>query len=401
MPDFQYVAREASGRQVNGVLAAASKQEALNALAGKSLFPVRIDLAADSKAQIGGGGRVRARHLAVFYTQLGDLLNSGVPLLRSLELLEKQSTNRTLHFVLQDVREQVADGVRLAEAMRRHPRTFGDLSVSMIRAGEEGGFLEDVLKRVAAFTEHQQELRARVVGAMIYPAFLLTMGSLIVAGMMAFFVPKFQPIFDRIEQRMGLPWATKTLMSLSEVFQGFWWLMLLGAFGAVALFLWWVRSDEGRRIFDRFRLKCPGVGKIVRTLAIARFCRILGTLLRNGVPIIQSMRIAKDATGNVILADAIAVAADNITAGRSLAQPLAISGEFPEEVVEMISVGEEANNLEVVLIDVAEGMERRTNRNLDTFVRLLEPLLLTVMAGIILFVVIALMLPILQSSSIV
>ena len=402
MPDFQYIAREATGRQVAGLLTAASKQEALSALAGKALFPVSIDMAAESKTQRAhGGGRVRARYLAVFYTQLGDLLRSGVPLLRSLDLLERQTTNKSLKTVIQDVREHVADGGRLADSMRRHPKVFGELAVSMVRAGEEGGFLEDVLKRIAGFVEHQQELKARVVGAMVYPAFLFVMGSLIVAGMLTFFVPKFEQIFERIEQRMGLPWATTTLMSMSGFFQNYWWLMALLLAVAVALFLSWVKGSEGRRQFDGVRLKCPGVGKILRTLAIARFCRILGTLLKNGVPIIHALRIAKDATGNVVLADAIGVAADNITAGRSLAQPLAASGEFPEEVIEMIAVGEEANNLEEVLIDVADSMERRTNRALDMFVRLLEPLMLTLMAGIILFVVIGLMWPILQSSSVV
>lgn len=402
MPDFQYTAREATGRQTSGLLSAASKQEALSLLAGRSLFPVSIDLAAGAKAQRSGTARgVRPRYLAVFYMQLGDLLRSGVPLLRSLELLERQSTNKTLKIVIQDVREQVADGARLADSMRRHPKAFGELAVSMIRAGEEGGFLEDVLRRVASFTEHQQELKSRVMGAMIYPAFLLGMGSLIVAGMLTFFVPKFEPIFKRIDERIGLPWATKALMSISDVFQSWWWLMGLGVLVGLALLTNWINTPGGRRDYDRFRLFCPGMGRIVRTLAIARFCRILGTLLRNGVPIVHSMKIAKDATGNVVLAEAIGNAADNITAGRSLAQPLAASGEFPDEVVEMISVGEEANNLEEVLIDVAEGMERRTNRNLDMFVRLLEPLLLTIMAGIILFVVIALMWPILQSSSVV
>ena len=402
MPDFQYVAREAGGRQVDGLLTAASKQEALSMLAGQSLFPVRVDLADEAKHQLSGGNhRVRARYVAVFYTQLGDLLRSGVPLLRSLELLEKQSGNKTLRVVLQDVREQVADGARLAEALRRHPKVFGELAVSMVRAGEEGSFLEDVLQRIAAFTEHQQELKARVTGAMVYPAFLFVMGSLIVAGMLAFFVPKFQPIFERIEARMGLPWATHALMGISDFFQNYWYVLVGVIIGAVAGFLAWVNTEEGREQFDKFRLVCPGMGKVVRSLAIARFCRILGTLLRNGVPIIHSMNIAKDATGNVVLAKAIGKAGEQITAGKSLAKPLGASNQFPEEVVEMISVGEEANNLEEVLIGVAENMERRTNRNLDMAVRLLEPLMLTIMAGIILFVVIALMWPILQSSGVV
>ncbi|MCA9073342.1 MAG: type II secretion system F family protein, partial [Planctomycetaceae bacterium] len=184
MPDFQYTARELSGRQVTGILSAASEHDALGSLAAKSLFPVNIALAdgAKSEAQL-TRGRVRARHLAVFYTQLADLLRSGVPLLRSLELLERQTSQKTLKHIIQDVKEQVADGNRLAESMRRHPRIFGELAVSMVRAGEEGGFLEDVLKRISAFTEHQEELKARVVGAMVYPMFLMVMGFGIVFAM--------------------------------------------------------------------------------------------------------------------------------------------------------------------------------------------------------------------------
>ncbi len=401
MPDFQYIARELSGRQVTGVLSAASEHEALGSLAAKSLFPLNLKLAdgAKTEAQI-SRGRVRARHLAVFYTQLADLLRSGVPLLRSLELLGRQTSQGTLKLVLQDVKEQVADGTRLAEAMRRHPRAFGELAISMVRAGEEGGFMEDVLKRISAFTEHQEELKARVVGAMVYPMFLLAMGSAIVMAMLTFFVPKFTPIFERMAERGSLPWATTTLMSLSESMQGYGLFFGLVLFGGGYFLVKHVQTEAGRLQYDSIRLKTWGVGPIVRSLAIARFCRILGTLLKNGVPILQSLRIAKDATGNRVLSLAIGNAAENVSSGKALAEPLRGSGQFPEEVVEMIAVGEEANNLEQVLIDIADNMERHTNRKLEMFVRLLEPLLLLFMAAIILFVVAGLMLPILQSSGV-
>jgi len=401
MPEFAYIAREISGQQIAGVLDAASRQDALGALATQQLFPIHVEASESAGArQKRIGRRVGGRHLVVFYTQLADLLRSGVPLLRSLELLQRQTSHATLKLVIEDIRAHVADGHPLAEALEQHPRVFWELAVSMVRAGEEGGFLEDVLKRIAAFTEHQQELKNRVVGAMVYPAFLLVAMTLVVAGMLTFFVPKFQPIFARLSERGQLPWATTLLMSLSRFAQQYWLLMLvvLGAAGGGLVV--WVKSEEGRTKLDELRIRLFGVGPIVRSLAIARFCRILGTLLNNGVPILQSLRIAKDATGNVVLSRAIGAAADNISEGRSLAQPLAASGQFPEEVVEIISVGEEANNLEQVLIDVADSMERRTNRLLDMFVRLLEPLLLTVMAGIVLFVVVALLYPILQSSSI-
>lgn len=410
MPDFQYIARELSGRQVTGVLAANGEQDALAALAGRGLFPLRVDLAAAAKAQQRHSGRrVGARYLAAFYSQLADLLKSGVPLLRSLELLHRQTSTPALKAVLDDVRGEVADGTRLAEAMRRHPKAFNELAVSMVRAGEEGGFMEDVLKRIAAFTEHQQELKSRVTGAMVYPLFLLGMGTAIVGGMIGFFVPKFQPIFDQMSQRGSLPWATTALISLSHVVGGWPGLFIIIAAAALAHLIhrYVTTTDEGRLLWDRFRLSglkvgnvSFGFGPIVRSLAIARFCRILGTLLHNGVPILQSLRIAKDATGNVVLSQAIAKAADSISTGKSLARPLGASGQFPEDVIEMIAVGEEANNLEQVLIDIAENMERHTNRQLELFVRMLEPVMLSLIAGVILFLVIALMLPILQSSGI-
>jgi general secretion pathway protein F/type IV pilus assembly protein PilC len=276
---------------------------------------------------------------------------------------------------------------------------FGELSVSMVRAGEEGGFLEDVLKRIATFTEHQQELKSRVVSAMVYPVFLLTMGSIIVVLILVFFVPKFEPIFSRMKERDGLPWATELLMSMSGNMQTYGIVAVALLIGGCYALAKAIETETGRRRFDLLRIRAIGFGPIIRSLAIARFCRILGTLLHNGVPILQSLRIAKDATGNVVLTDAIAAAAESVSAGKSLAQPLAASHQFPVEIVEMISVGEEANNLEQVLINVADTMEQRTNRRLDMFVRLLEPLLLLIMAGIILFVMIALLVPILQSSS--
>jgi general secretion pathway protein F/type IV pilus assembly protein PilC len=401
MPEFAYIARELTGTQVSGVLSASNKHDALGSLAARQLFPVRLELSDTAGVREKRlARRVGGRHLVVFYTQLADLLRSGVPLLRSLELLERQSTHATLRLVVQDVREQVADGSRLAEAMRQHPRVFGELAVSMVRAGEEGSFLEDVLKRIAAFTEHQQELKSRVVGAMVYPAFLLVAMALVVSGMFVFFIPKFQPIFDRLSERGNLPWATTALMSLSQFAQDYWLLAAALVGGAAYGLVTWAKTEDGRTRLDQFRIRATGVGPIVRSLAIARFCRILGTLLKNGVPILQSLKIAKDATGNVVLSRAIGEAAENISEGKSLARPLAASGQFPEEIVEMISVGEEANNLEQVLIDVADSMERRTNRLLDIFVRMLEPVLLTVMAGIVLFIVVALLWPILQSSSI-
>ena len=402
MPDFQYLARELSGGQISGVVTAATQQEALASLASRQLFPIKVDLAESAKQeQKHIGRRVKARNLAIFYGQLADLLKSGVPLLRSLELLESQAVSPALQLVVRDVKEQVADGTRLFEAMRKHPKAFSELVVSMVRAGEEGSFLEEVLKRVAAFTDHQEDLKGRVVGAMVYPVFLSVFGTIIVAVLMVKFVPKFEPIFAQMKEQDSLPWATTALLAISDFTQDYWFLATAMIAGAGFGIWYWQQTPDGRLTIDKFRLKVLGFGRIVKSLAIARFCRILGTLLKNGVPILQSLRIAKDATGNVVLSSAIETASENISAGKSLAKPLGASNQFPREIVEMIAVGEEANNLEEVLVDIADNLERRTSRELDMAVRMLEPLLLLLMAGVVLFVVMGLLLPILQSSGLV
>ncbi len=400
MPEYRYEARELSGRQTSGLLTASSEKDALALLAARSLFPTRLTQSEDSrKAAAGGSRKVPSRYLTVFYNQLSDLLRSGVPLLRSLQLLEDQTSHAVMRMVVQDVREQVADGSRLYESMRRHPRTFSFLSMSMVRAGEEGGFLEDVLSRISAFNEHQEELRGRVTGAMVYPLFLMTVGLGIVTVMMIWFVPEFASIFARMEDQGTLPWATTTLLAMSDGLQRHGLLILIGIIALIAAAVFYARSEEGIRRIDYWKLRIPGLGGILQNLAVARFCRMLGTLLRNGVPILQSLRIARDASGNVVLSDAIGTAAENVSSGQSLAVPLRASGQFSRDLIEMIAVGEEANNLEVVLINVADNLEKRTGRRIDMVVRLLEPLMLLVMAAVVTFVIAALLLPVMNMSS--
>ena len=390
-----------SGQEVRGLLTAGTETEVVSTLSSRQLFPLRIELAESARSDERlRGRRVRARDLATFYAQLSDLLRSGVPLLRSLELLQRQTRNKVLKVVLQEVRDDVAEGTRLAEALRQHGNVFPELAVSMVRAGEEGSFLEDVLRRIADFTEHQEDLKGRVIGATVYPLFLSVVGSVVLTVMMVWFVPKFEPVFQRLEARGELPWATTAVVAISDTLGNYGLFVALAAAGGIGLAMQYCRTDEGRLILDRVKLEAPGAGRIYRSLAIARFCRILGTLLNNGVPILNSLRIAKDATGNRILSNAIHTASDFIAAGKSLAEPLRSSGEFPEETVEIIAVAEEANNLEKVLVDIAESMERRTYRYLELFVRLLEPVMLLIMATLILFVMLGLLLPVLQSSSV-
>ncbi|QVL34374.1 type II secretion system F family protein [Telmatocola sphagniphila] len=398
MPEFAYEAVGRTGARDTGVLTANSERDAAVQLDGRGLCPVRITPVV-SKHAPSTGKKVKPRVMATFYAQLADLLNSGVPLLRSLEILTKQDAHPVLTEVLKELRTKVADGTSLADSMRSYPNVFNELSVSMVMAGQEGGFLEDVLHRIAEFTEAQEELKAKVVGALAYPVFLAGAGFLVLNGLIIFFVPQFEPIFDKLKSNGELPTITIWLLAVSHFMQGYWYLIVGMFFGAIWLYRRWVRSEAGRYRMDRIRLKLPGFGKLHLSLCLSRFTRILGTMLRNGIPILKALEISKDSAGNKVLSNAIHESAENITAGQRLADPFRRCKYFPHDVVEMIAVGEESNSLEKVLVDIANGLERRTARQLELFVRLLEPVMLLVMAAVILAVVIALLLPIFKMSS--
>lgn len=398
MTDFAYVARTASGEKVTGTIVAENRREALAALAGKSLFPLEVQGGAAARPSA-RGPRVPAQMVATMYSQLADLLRSGVPLLRALDVLRRQSSRPAMVEVISQVHHQVEEGATLAEAMGRFPRVFGEMAISMVRAGGEGGFLEEALVRVAEFTDAQEDLKKRITGALVYPVFLAVVGTIIVAVLMVFFVPKFEPLFENLRQKGELPPVTDMVLATSKFMQerGLWILVGLG------LGTWfarqWLDSEAGRWWRDRTGLKLPMVGKIVQSLAVARFCRVLGTMLRNGVPILRSLDVSSQAAGNRVLGVAIQEATENISAGQSLAKPLAASGHFPLAIVEMISVAEESNSLETVLLNIADSLERNTWRQVDLAVRLLEPIMLLLLASVVLLLVIALLLPVLKMSS--
>ncbi|OWK45661.1 type II secretion system F family protein [Fimbriiglobus ruber] len=398
MPDFTYTALAKSGLKSTGTLTAGSEREAAAVLDSRGLFPLQI-----STAREAGGGRfqkgVSGRDLATFYGQLADLLHSGVPLLRALELLERQSPNKRLQGVLREVRLKVADGTGLAQAMALYPKAFDELAVSMVRAGQEGGFLEDVLKRIAVFVEHQNDMKSKVIGSLAYPIFLGFAGFAVVNILVIFFVPKFEQIFIKMKANGELPILTQGLLGLSHFMQS--WKGMLAAVLVVTAVVWfrrWTRG-AGRTWADGMKLRIPLFGKVFLSLSLSRFTRILGTMLHNGIPILRALTIAKDSTGNRVLAAAIEQSAENITAGQKLADPFRKCKYFPTDVVEMIAIAEEANSLEKVLIDIADSLEKRTGRNLDLMVKLLEPIMLLTMALAVLLVVLGLLMPVFNLGS--
>jgi general secretion pathway protein F/type IV pilus assembly protein PilC len=398
MPEFAYIARNAMGQRVEGVLSAATQREAVATLSAKDLFPMQVKAAAGQVVKT-GSLKVRPQAMSQFYMELAALLRAGVPLLRSLDLLASHATNPALKQITQDLHARVTEGDSLAEAMARHPRAFSDLTRSIVRAGGEGGFLEEALERIAKFTDQQAELKSRVMGALAYPIFLATFGVAIVTVLVIFFVPKFEELFERLRARGELPALTEGLLRLSKGINNYGLLIAAAIIGIAFLIRRQAITDQGRLFIDRWRLKLPQAGVIYRNLAVARFCRVFGTLLAGGVPIVRSLKISSDSTGNRILSAAINDAAENIQAGASLADPLGKSGHFPPNVVEMIAVAEQSNSLETVLPTISDSLEKETWRRLDLFVRLLEPLLLVILASAVLIFLIALLLPIIKSAT--
>ncbi len=392
MTTFSYIARDPAGQRVTGTVAAATEQAALSELAARELAPVEVRAV---RATPRLRRRVSTRHLANAYRQLADLLRAGLPLLRAIQLLAKGRSNPRLAAVWESLAKEIADGARLADSMGHHPDVFPKIQVAMIRAGERGGFLEQVFARLGTFLEQQANMRARVLGNLIYPIVLLSVGLAIIVAALVFFVPKFQTFYGRIE----LPIPTRILLAASNVLTNYWPGVLAAAVIVVLAWVWLGRRSDVRRAVARWQLRLPKLGAIVGGLAVARFTRILGTLLGNGVPMLAAMQISRDAAGHVLLAEAVDRATEAVRAGEPLAKPLAESGMFAEEVAEMIAVGESANNLPEVLVTIAETIERRIDRMLGLFVQLMEPLLLLLLAGAVLFIFIALIVPMLRLSS--
>jgi general secretion pathway protein F/type IV pilus assembly protein PilC len=397
MAVFAYFARDPSGKKVEGRVAAPTAQAVLTELQGRQLAPVRVQEVRD-RALAGGRGmqrRVSTRELANAYRQLADLLRAGVPLMRGLRLLSRNKSNPRLANVMNTVADAVADGSRLADALEAHDDIFPDIQIAMIRAGERGGFLEPVLNRLGTFLEHQADMRGRVVGNLIYPVAILLLGVAIIIVAMVVFVPKFKDFYTRIQ----LPWPTKLLLGASDVLTNY-WLAAIIVIAALATLLWraW-QIPAVRRQLMIAQVRLPKIGALTRSLAVGRFARILGTLLSNGIPMLQAMQIARDAAGNILLAEAIDRAAEAVRSGETLAVPLAQSGLFAEDVVEMIAVGESANNLPVVLVTIADTIDKRVDRMLNLFVRLMEPVLLLMLAGVVVFIFVALIVPMMRMSA--
>lgn len=397
MPTFTYKARSTTGEAVSGTLVAETVSAAARMLDERSLLPVDLTELEDKRKSFltGSTRRLKLAKVGVMYEQLSDLLKAGVPLLRALSVLSRQAGDSGLARVLREVHDDVAGGDTFADALDKHPHAFPPLHAAMVRAGEKGGFIEDVLSRLSEFVARQDALRNKFIGAMVYPAVLL-LGSLgATVFIMTFVVPNIRPVLSGTD----LPIVTRFVFAATDLLTEH-YLELIGVLVClIVVVVGFLQSARGKLFLSHAALKTPVIGKVNTMIALCRFCRILGTLLTNGIPILQALKIAKESTGNVLLSDAIDAAAENVRAGEPLTGPLLQSRLFPPAVLDMIAVAEESNTLEKVLIQVADTEEERTARQIDLAMKLLEPVMLLFMGMIVFVMAIGLLLPMLRMAT--
>lgn len=391
MVNFRYTAKDTAGEAVTGVERADSEAALLQVLTERGLYPVHIGVADEAERKVQTGRkRIRLRQVGTMFRQMSDLLRSGVPMIRTLQTLEKTTPNEALRDVIRQLRSEVSQGRPFADAIGGAPDVFETLQEAVIRAGEEGGFLEDVLQDLGDYVERRNELRSRVMGMLLYPIVLTLFGGLIVVGILVFLVPMFKGYFANIE----LPLPTRAIFLVSELLTEHYVLLLaavvLLGVGLRSLF----RSEWGRLLGEKIRFGMPLVGNINRSVSTTRICRILGTMLGNGVPILKALTISRDAAGSLLLTEAMSSAIDSVRDGQPLAAPLRNSGQFDPEIVEMVAVAEESNRMPVVLTQIADTLERRTNSKIDHFVRLIEPVIIMMMGITIAFLALGLLYPV-------
>ena len=405
MPKFFYQARDKQAKLVDGTLEAENQSHAVEKLHSLGLYPIRIQegpgaqrslpskiISTNIKTSSSKFLWIKTSEVANFTRQLADLLSAGLSLMNALNVLSNQTENPKLREIVKTVRNDVQGGSTLADAMAKHPKVFGPLYISMVRAGEIGGLLETVLLRLADFSEKETEMRGKIISAMAYPLVLVIVGTLAVIFLLAFIIPQFSSIFE--ELGVALPLPTQILLIISTTMKYYWWAIFL-AIGIIGVAVQrYLKSTEGKLRLNQTQLKIPVLGTIIKKKEIARFARTFGELLKNGVPILNALQISADTMTNQLVAHEIRKIRTNISEGERIAEPLKQSTVFPPMVVNMIAVGEESGHLESVLSKIANSYEADVDRSLKVFTSLLEPAVILCMACVVGFIALAMLLPV-------
>ncbi|MBI4341693.1 MAG: type II secretion system F family protein [Candidatus Omnitrophica bacterium] len=398
MPRFTYRAKDSALHLVEGAIDADSEAAAITRLGSQGIFPISIAEtgapSAPTAATVGLTRRVSSNHVIYATRQLADLLGGGLPLLNALTMVAKQVEHPGLRRIFEQVAGGVREGQALSEALTPHPQVFPSLYISMVRAGEATGGLEQALSRLADLGESEAELRSRIISAMAYPAFVLCVAIGMTGFLIGYVIPKLSLVF--IESGQLLPLPTRFLLAVSHACTRWWW----AALGGVILIVWlvrqWYASPQGKGAMDRLFVSLPGVGTLVRKLDTARFARNLGVMASQGVPVLQALEVTGRNVSNAVLQQAVAKIQEAVREGSSIASALTASGQFPVFVSNMVAVGEESGTLDAALLKVATTYEREVDRVIRTLTTVLEPVMLVLVGGVVMFIVLAMLLPVFQ-----
>jgi len=406
LPIFEYRGLDARGKDVRGIIDADTPRLARTKLKKTGVFPTQVQ---ETMTERRGSRRdlsltywikrVRIQDISVMTRQLATLVGAGLALVPALNSLTNQVENPTLKKVVSQIRERVKEGSSLSDALREFPRVFSNLYVNMVAAGESSGALDIVLIRLADFTENQVKLRNRVMAALIYPILMVFLACAAVAFLMVRVVPRILELFE--DWGRALPLPTVILLDITSFFKTYGWVVLLGLVGALLVTLFYFRTERGRFFFDRLILRVPIFGRLTRIIATTRFSRTLGTLLASSIPLLRAMNIVKNIVNNRVIAEAIENSQESIVEGQSIAAPLARSGVFPPMVTDMIAIGENSGQLEHMLLKVSDAYDNQIETTVSGLTSILEPFLILIMGGVVLFIVLAVLLPIFEMNQMV
>lgn len=396
MASYRYVARDRDGNVTSGVLSARNDTEVRSILRGRDLYLTSCNLAEGGQTKTGQTSfftkKVKLNDLVVASRQLATMVRAGLSITEALGALADQTENPTLVETIRQVRLDVLTGLTLADAFRKHPKVFSEIFVSLVEVGEAGGTLDQTLEIAAQQYNDEAELREQVKAAMTYPIIVIVATILVIAVMLLFVVPVFDGVYSRFGKE--LPAITQSLITISRAAKTIWWVALLIIVGGVYLFRRYYASNDGRHRIDALKLRLPLVGKLLRKISIARFTQTFAAVTRGGVPMIKALTTSAGTTGNIILKDAVMVVCNRVSEGAPLSTPLADSGEFPPMVTRMIAAGESTGNLDEMLEEITRFYQRDIEYSVHRLTRMLEPIMTVFVGGVVLFVLLALYMPV-------
>ncbi len=401
MAQFKYTARNNLGKMIEGVVEAQIQRMAIERLRSQKYTVMTL-----VEVKAGGPsfldrlnpfkGSIKSKDLVIFSRQLATLVSAGVPIVQGLNILAEQIESPAFKKVIAAVRTDIESGIAIADTLKKHPKAFSELYVSMVRAGETGGVLDAILERLSSYLEAAEDLKGKVKGAMVYPLVVSGVASSVTLFLMVGVIPTFKKVFSSFGQELPLP--TRILMQISDALTHHILLILLLPVVGFILLSRWYKTDSGREALDRLAIRLPVMGDLVKKVAVAKFTRTLGTLIKSGVPILQALDTVAKTSGNRVIENTIMSARESIREGEKIADPLKASGVFPAMVLQMISVGEETGNLETMLNKIADFYDGEVDTAIKAMTSLIEPAVICVMGVIIGAIVICMFLPIFEMS---